>query len=66
MAGKPREAPKVERTPTVLLPPAPQAGADDIHDINGVESWNANPFVWALTFTVHRCNVDTFTAQNAA
>jgi hypothetical protein len=27
-------------------------------EINGKESWDANPQVCALRFTVHRCNVD--------
>lgn len=27
-------------------------------DINGKESWDANPWVVALTFTVHHCHVD--------
>lgn len=26
--------------------------------IHGPGSWDANPFVWALTFKVHHCNVD--------
>jgi hypothetical protein len=26
--------------------------------INGLDSWDANPWVWALSFDVHRCNVD--------
>lgn len=28
------------------------------NSINGPDSWDANPWVWVLTFTVHRCNVD--------
>jgi hypothetical protein len=34
--------------------------------INGDGSWDANPFVWALTFTVHQQNVDAFMAAQAA
>jgi hypothetical protein len=26
--------------------------------INGRDSWEANPWVWALAFKVHKCNVD--------
>jgi hypothetical protein len=28
--------------------------------INGAGAWDANPWIVALTFTVHRCNVDQF------
>jgi hypothetical protein len=28
--------------------------------INGCESWDANPYVWTLSFKVHHRNVDAF------
>jgi len=28
------------------------------NEINGPDAWSANPWVVALTFTVHRCNID--------
>lgn len=34
--------------------------------INGQESWDANPWVWALTFKVHQQNVDDFMKARAA
>jgi hypothetical protein len=34
--------------------------------INGQESWGANPWIWALTFKVHKYNVDALLAQKAA
>lgn len=53
---------------------APAIGADEAPDedershiwgfvniwdqINGPSAWSANPWVCALTFTVHRCNID--------
>ena len=27
-------------------------------EINGRDSWNVNPWIWAVTFAVHRVNVD--------
>lgn len=32
--------------------------ADLWGQINGPDAWDANPWVCALTFTVHRCNID--------
>lgn len=34
--------------------------------INGPESWAANPWVWAVSFRVHRQNVDAFLNGRAA
>lgn len=34
--------------------------------INGPDSWTANPWVWALSFRVHRCNVDALLKERAA
>jgi uncharacterized protein YlaI len=35
-------------------------------DLHGKESWDANPEVVALTFTVHKANIDTLPKQEAA
>lgn len=32
--------------------------------INGYGSWSTNPWVWALSFKVHVCNVDKFAESN--
>lgn len=34
--------------------------------INGVGSWDVNPWVWALTFKVHQHNIDDFLKVRAA
>lgn len=34
--------------------------------LHGRESWDANPEVVALTFTVHRCNIDSLPPQPAS
>jgi hypothetical protein len=34
--------------------------------VNGPESWKENPWIWALTFKVHQCNVDALLQQKAA
>lgn len=31
--------------------------------INGMESYQSNPFVWVIEFTVHKCNVDALLRQ---
>lgn len=32
--------------------------------LHGHDAWNANPWVCALTFTVHRCNIDQMAADH--
>lgn len=34
--------------------------------INGESSWDENPWIWALTFAAHHCNVDQFLKDKAA
>lgn len=34
--------------------------------INGPGSWDVNPWVWALAFRVHRCNIDELLKQREA
>ena len=34
--------------------------------LNGPEAWDANPWVGAISFTVHRANIDTLPEQEAA
>ncbi len=36
------------------------------HSIHGEESWHANPWVWCISFRVHRCNVDELLRQREA
>lgn len=38
----------------------------ELHGILGTKSWSANPRVAALTFTVHRCNIDKHEKELAA
>ena len=38
--------------------------ADLWNSINGPDAWAANPWVVALTFDVHRCNIDRMEARN--
>ena len=35
-------------------------------DLHGPAAWDANPWVWALTFIVHRGNIDALPAQAVA
>lgn len=35
------------------------------NSLHGPEVWEANPWVEAITFTVHRCNIDQMQAQEA-
>jgi hypothetical protein len=32
---------------------------DSIHGMTGPNAWGANPWVYALTFKVHKCNIDS-------
>jgi len=41
---------------------AVQSFADVWNSIHGRGAWDANPWVCALTFTVHRCNIDAMGA----
>lgn len=41
------------------------AFADLWNSIHGPDAWGANPWVCALTFSVHRCNIDQMGAANA-
>lgn len=45
-------------------PTAQEVFADLWNDINGPEAWDANPWVVAVSFTVHRCNIDRMEARN--
>lgn len=45
---------------------ARHAYQDCWNSINGFGSWNENPWVWVLTFKVHRCNVDQLIAARVA
>ena len=31
----------------------------NLNSIHGPDAWDANPWVAAISFTVHRCNIDT-------
>ena len=35
------------------------------NSLHGPEAWDANPWVAAISFTVHRCNIDQMQAQGA-
>lgn len=44
--------------------PNPRDWYRDIwNSIHGPDAWDANPWVAALTFTVHRCNIDRMEAE---
>lgn len=34
------------------------------NSLHGPDAWDANPWVCALTFTVHRCNIDQMPGGN--
>lgn len=44
---------------------ARQAFRDLWDRLHGPDAWDANPWVCALTFTVHRCNIDAMPARAA-
>jgi len=35
---------------------------DSLYDADPVRGWKANPWVWRITSTVHRCNIDAMEA----
>jgi hypothetical protein len=46
-------------------PTASAAFADLWNSINGPDAWDANPWVAAYSFSVHRCNIDALELANA-
>lgn len=47
--------------------PSPREGFIRLwEEINGPNSWHLDPWVWALSFRVHKCNVDQFRKDLAA
>lgn len=47
--------------------PDPRDGFQNLWtSINGPESWDKNPWLWAVTFTPHLINVDEFIKERAA
>jgi hypothetical protein len=57
-----REGPKRLVTP---WPTACEAFADLWDSINGPDAWSENPFVYAVSFTVHKSNIDALKAEAA-
>jgi hypothetical protein len=47
----------------VYLPPSEQFRTL-WNSLHGPDAWDANPWVCALTFTVHKCNIDQMGADN--
>ena len=71
--GKPEHHPQREgwmwaptRSSDECLGSARNAYGNLWESINGPGSWDANPWVWCLSFKVHRCNVDELMKARAA
>jgi len=57
---------QAERDQDQWFPNAPGAYGLLWKAINGPESWDANPWVWAISFKVYKANIDDFLKEDAA